>query len=261
MQGSWSQILVGGVLGAGLWSVLVGVGSPATAPPVVAQVETTDSSPTSTAAEVPAKTAAPEPAEPIKTPDPSPIPTTAPTPQANSQPPIAFPILRGTLVGRSCCAILEYQGAEKVVREGEAIGPFVIGGIYPKQASVAMKGQKFFLPLVPQSTASPAALPTSKGEGSTEHWVRNLSVTQVERDGTPVGLLIHRNGATNAPGPQDGPLSPFGIYDNDVVKAVNGRPLRSQADLWWLHQELLHSPCLEIALERGGLEQTLRQNR
>ena len=199
----------------------------------------------------------------------SPRPEATQTPAAPSATPSAaapvaeatpdLPVLRGTMVGTTTSAVLEYQGLTRVVKEGDAIGPFRVGGIYPKKASVAGEGHKYFLTLVPQTPTGAGVAP--KREGGTDQWVNGLVVTQVVRDGAPIGLLIHHQGNPSPVNAQEGPLSQYGVYDNDVVKAVNGRPLRAQEDLWWLHEELLHSPNLEIAMERGGVDQTLRQSR
>lgn len=165
------------------------------------------------------------------------------------------------MVGTTTSAVLEYQGMTRVVKEGDPIGPFRVGGIYPKKASVAGDGHKYFLTITPQQPAPVASTAAPRREGGTAQWVNGLTVTQVVREGSPIGLLIHNQGAPLPVNSQDGPLSQYGVYDSDVVKAVNGRPLRAQEDLWWLHEELLHSPNLEIAMERGGVEQTLRQSR
>ncbi|CAN0200505.1 unnamed protein product, partial [Phaeothamnion confervicola] len=178
-------------------------------------------------------------------------PVPSPTPHAEVQP--ELPILRGTMVGTTTSAVLEYQGMTRVLKEGDAIGPFRVGGIYPKKASVAGEGHKYFLALTPQQPATAAAAGTApRRESGTAQWVNGLTVTQVVREGSPIGLLIHNQGAPLPINSQEGPLSQYGVYDSDVVKTVNGRPLRAQEDLWWLHEELLHSPSLEIAMERGG---------
>ena len=160
------------------------------------------------------------------------------------------------MVGTSTLAIFEYQGVQRVVKEGETIGPFQVGGVYPKQASLSLHGQKFFAPLSPQVAYGSAPATSASGE-NTEQWVKSLVTTQVVREGLAIGLILRKT-----PGPNsESPLQQYGVNEGDILKAVNNRPVRSQADLWWVHQELQHAPRFEITIERGGQEQTLRQER
>lgn len=194
------------------------------------------------------------------------------------------PVLLGTIVGEpTTAAIFEYQGGQRVVKEGGHIGPYTVGGIYKHKASLRAGKTKTFVFLKPQkpiadfsgaasgfaASSSPTGAPGLAGgpggagglgaagapqSRAADRWLASLRIIQVMRNNAGVGLLVQT---------QDGssPFREYGMTESDVLTAVNKRPVRAQSDLWWVYQELEHAPRIEMAIERGGQAQVLCQDR
>jgi len=204
---------------------------------------------------------------PVVSQDPVPEPAAPPPPAVvEPAPPVALkppkpvreeydpPELLGTIVGTpTVAAIFEYDGHQRILHEGQRIGPFIVGGVYSNKASLKGPYGKFFVGLKPQ--VQPQVSSISRSSANTDDgWIKGQNLTQVIRDGEAVGVLLRDSQGGS-------PLADYGVEGNDVLTSVNHRPVRSQADLWWLHQELQHASRLEVTIMRHDQEQTLCQDR
>lgn len=188
--------------------------------------------------------------------------------------------LRGVVAGENGYAIIsEPNGSDEVYRTGDELpGGARIESIEPRRVLIVRDGRTEALEIdedrsrpgrsdSPRVAANAAqSLPGIRGLQSTS----DISVASLPE--SVRGSALDGEGLANAisvmpvssggfrvrPGRNASLFSQLGLQVNDVVKAVNGQPLESEADVEELFADVMMRGEVSITVERGGREMTLR---
>lgn len=101
----------------------------------------------------------------------------------------------------------------------------------------------------PASSSMPAAMPLpAQGTAAPEQWVRWQAIL---KDGRIAGVRVY-------PGERPELFKRAGLQAGDLVVAINGQPLASEAGAAQFAQTLAASPTSTLRVERGGRLEELR---
>lgn len=188
--------------------------------------------------------------------------------------------LRGVVAGENGYAIIsESGGSDEVYRVGDDLpGGARIESIESRRVLIDHNGRTEALEIdedrsrsgggdSPQVAADAAvSLPGIRGmQSASDISVASLpeSVRASALDGAGLAnaisvMPVSSGGFRVRPGRNATLFSQLGLQVNDVVKAVNGQPLESEADVEELFADVMMRGEVSITVERGGREMTLR---
>lgn len=72
-----------------------------------------------------------------------------------------------------------------------------------------------------------------------------VRITPYVKDGNPVGFQVRHLKRDNV-------LAQLGVKNGDVIKSINGIPIRNVGDVMNTIQSLMNSPSISVEVERGG---------
>ncbi len=183
--------------------------------------------------------------------------------------------LKGTIKGRGITlALIETNGKLAAFKAGDRIDGYTIAQVYPQQITLTKNNHTITVQMSLQSTSSPVnqknrshtkshpVVPGRRANPNPQQGKLSLKelrsmldnpssyqgkfrLTGVQRKGEPVGMLIQFSSPDN-------PLAKLGLRHGDIVKALNGKPLRTPDDLSRAYRTLRNSTSLTFTVERGG---------
>lgn len=150
--------------------------------------------------------------------------------------------------GRGSAIIAGPDGVQKSVSVGEEVAPGVmLKSVAFDHVTLDRGGvaEDLFLPQGEGGSApvaTPAAGATTPASGGTSLTELGADVSAIPRiDGGAINGLVLR-------GQGKGAFQAAGLQDGDVLTAINGRPVRSAADL----EQLANGGATGVTIERGG---------
>jgi general secretion pathway protein C len=175
-------------------------------------------------------------------------------------------LLKGTIAGSVIYsrAIIEDKGKQQIFKIGDSVSGANIIGIFRNKVILEMNGQEQML--VPEETSgkkgakggpgsSAPAIPIggmSGGGGdmssamqNMEQFLGNARVVPYFKGGEPYGFRV-----TNVD--NSSPLFGLGVRSGDVIKSVNGIPIKTPEDAMKLYQNMQNISSANVELERHG---------
>jgi general secretion pathway protein C len=169
--------------------------------------------------------------------------------------------LVGTVVAgdsRRSLAIIdsEHTGKQEMCREGSRLGQVLIKKVLRNKLIIdAGKGEEL-LSMEPSSTGSlPQIARLTRKEVNTSlpdymDLVKTISVRPHLEAGKPAGILVYNIDS-------DGIFGRMGLQDGDVIRAVNGEPLKITMDARAFYDSLKEGGRVTLAILRGEENQEL----
>lgn len=172
--------------------------------------------------------------------------------------------LKGTITGPEVLAraIIDDKGKQQLLKIGDEIMGARVLAIFRNKVIMEVNGQE--QQLVPEEPGSsravrggPAmarAMPASIPNGRTpsaevmqnmEQFLGRARVVPYFKGGEPYGFRV--SNVDN-----DSPLYGVGVRSGDVIRSVNGIPVRSPEDAFRAYQDLGNQATVQVELERGG---------
>jgi general secretion pathway protein C len=172
-------------------------------------------------------------------------------------------VLKGTIAGSPVFsrAIIEDKGKQQLFKIGDSVSGANIIGIFRNKVILELNGQEQML--VPEdSTAKKGAkggpagpgisMPGISGGGdmssamqNMEQFLGNARVVPYFKGGEPYGFRV-----TNVD--NNSPLYGLGVRSGDVIKSVNGIPIKTPEDAMKLYQNMQNISSANVELERHG---------
>jgi len=174
-------------------------------------------------------------------------------------------LLKGTIAGSDLYsrAIIEDKGKQQIYKIGDSVSGASIIGIFRNKVILMMNGQEQML--VPEEKTdkkgprggppSGPAIPIpnmsdggdmSSAMQNMEQLLGNARVVPYYKGGEPYGFRV-----TNVE--NSSPLFSLGVRSGDVIKSVNGTPVKSSEDAMKLYQNMQNVSSANIELERHGV--------
>jgi general secretion pathway protein C len=174
-------------------------------------------------------------------------------------------LLKGTIAGSDLYsrAIIEDKGKQQIYKIGDSVSGASIIGIFRNKVILVMNGQEQML--VPEEKAdkkgprggppSGPAIPMANLAGggdissamqNMEQLLGNARVVPYYKGGEPYGFRV-----TNVE--NSSPLFGLGVRSGDVIKSVNGTPVKTSEDAMKLYQNMQNVSSANIELERHGV--------
>jgi general secretion pathway protein C len=174
-------------------------------------------------------------------------------------------LLKGTIAGSDLFsrAIIEDKGKQQIYKIGDSVSGANIIGIFRNKVILEMNGQEQML--VPEEKTDkkgakggpplgPAIPMANKVEGgdmssamqNMEQLLGNARVVPYYKGGEPYGFRV-----TNVD--NSSPLFGLGVRSGDVIKSVNGTPVKTSEDAMKLYQNMQNVSSANIELERHGV--------
>jgi general secretion pathway protein C len=174
-------------------------------------------------------------------------------------------LLKGTIAGSDLYsrAIIEENGKQQIYKIGDSVSGASIIGIFRNKVILAMNGQEQML--VPEEKSdkkgpkggppSGPAIPMANMAGggdmssamqNMEQLLGNARVVPYYKGGEPYGFRV-----TNVE--NSSPLFGLGVRSGDVIKSVNGSPVKTSEDAMKLYQNMQNVSSANIELERHGV--------
>lgn len=186
--------------------------------------------------------------------------------------------LRGVMSGGAAAfaIIADAQGTEAVFRIGDGLPDgSTLTAIEPLQVIVERTGQREALSLdrdAPSAAASASSAPRRDVAATSMPGIRGfqapagISAASLQVPASPPAALADQiailpvagGGFRVRPGRDASLFAELGLQVNDVVMAVNGQPLSSEADARALFADVLRQGEVSITINRQGREVTLR---
>jgi general secretion pathway protein C len=173
-------------------------------------------------------------------------------------------LLKGTIAGSDIFsrAIIEDKGKQQLYKIGDSVSGANIIGIFRNKVILQMNGQEQML--VPEDTTSKKgpkggpsgpAIPMAGGMSgggdmssamqNMEQFLGNARVVPYFKGGEPYGFRV-----TNVE--NSSPLFGLGVRSGDVIKSVNGIPIKTPEDAMKLYQNMQNVSSANVELERHG---------
>jgi general secretion pathway protein C len=175
-------------------------------------------------------------------------------------------LLKGTIAGSVIFsrAIIEDKGKQQIFKIGDSVSGANIIGIFRNKVILEMNGQEQML--VPEETTgkkgakggpSGPSVPTipiggmseggdmSSAMQNMEQFLGNARVVPYFKGGEPYGFRV-----TNVD--NSSPLFGLGVRSGDVIKSVNGIPIKTPEDAMKLYQNMQNISSANVELERHG---------
>ncbi len=173
-------------------------------------------------------------------------------------------LLKGTIAGSDLYsrAIIEDKGKQQIYKIGDSVSGASIIGIFRNKVILVMNGQEQMLvpedktdkkgprggppsgPAVPMANLSGGDM--SSAMQNMEQLLGNARIVPYYKGGEPYGFRV-----TNVE--NSSPLFGLGVRSGDVIKSVNGSPVRSSEDAMKLYQNMQDVSSANIELERHGV--------
>jgi general secretion pathway protein C len=174
-------------------------------------------------------------------------------------------LLKGTIAGSELYsrAIIEDKGKQQIYKTGDSVSGASIIGIFRNKVILMLNGQEQML--VPEEktdkkgqrggpASGPAISIPSMADGgdmsavmqNMEQLLGNARVVPYYKGGEPYGFRV-----TNVE--NNSPLFGLGVRSGDVIKSVNGTPVKSSEDAMKLYQNMQNVSSANIELERHGV--------
>lgn len=174
-------------------------------------------------------------------------------------------ILKGTIAGADeiARAIIDDKGKQQLYRIGDEIMGARILAIFRNKVIMEVNGQEQQLipeepgakrgaPMAGLPGASPVGMPGGTTSGDMANVMQNMEqflgrarVVPYFKGGQPYGFRV-----SNVEG--ESPLFGMGVRSGDVIRSVNGIPVRSPEDAFQAYQQLANQSSVQVELERGG---------
>jgi len=170
-------------------------------------------------------------------------------------------VLKGTIAGSPdfSRAIIEDKGKQQLYRIGDSVSGASIVGIFRNKVILDINGQEQMLvpedsdmKKGPKGSSTGVTLPNMSGDGNMysamqnmEQFLGNARVVPYFKGGEPYGFRV-----TNVD--NSSPLFGLGVRSGDVIKSVNGVPVKSPEDAMKLYQNMQGMSSANIELERHG---------
>ncbi len=173
-------------------------------------------------------------------------------------------LLKGTIAGSDLYsrAIIEDKGKQQIYKIGDSVSGANIIGIFRNKVILVMNGQEQMLipedktdkkgprggtppgPAVPMANLSGGDM--SSVMQNMEQLLGNARIVPYYKGGEPYGFRV-----TNVE--SSSPLFGLGVRSGDVIKSVNGSPVKSTEDAMKLYQNMQNVSSANIELERHGV--------
>ncbi len=174
-------------------------------------------------------------------------------------------LLKGTIAGSDIFsrAIIEDKGKQQIFKIGDSVSGANIIGIFRNKVILSMNGQEQMLvPEVapdkkgakggpgPSAPSIPIGGMAGGGDMSSamqnmEQFLGNARVVPYFKGGEPYGFRV-----TNVD--NSSPLFGLGVRSGDVIKSVNGIPIKTPEDAMKLYQNMQNISSANVELERHG---------
>jgi len=177
--------------------------------------------------------------------------------------------LKGTIAGPKevARAIIEEKREQKSYKIGDEIKGAAILAIYRNKVIMDVNGQEQML-VVEEAKAGPSATPRRTplsaparpdvpGPAGMTSIMKNLDqyigsarVVPYFKGGEPYGFRVSNL-------KEDTLVYELGVRSGDIIRSVNGNPIRTPEDAFSMYQELQNQSSVEVELERAGETTTL----
>ncbi len=182
--------------------------------------------------------------------------------------------LKGTIAGSRdiARAILEDQKEQKSYRIGDEIKGAKLLAIYRNKVIMDVGGQEQMLVIedVKTKTASPAPSPGAPRAGrppagaplpgvdsgmpnlmeNLDQYIGKARVVPYFKGGQPYGFRVSNLSS-------DAMIYDLGIRSGDIIRSVNGIPIRTPEDAFAAYQQFQNESSLQVELERNGESTTV----
>ena len=173
-------------------------------------------------------------------------------------------VLRGTITGPKELerAIIEDNGKQDLYKLGETIKGATIVAIYRNKVIMNVGGQEQMLVVAEEARpgTKTAARKISGGKymprggispgfadvmQHLDRYIGKARIVPYFKGGKPYGFRIN-NVAKNTQ------IYRLGVRSGDIIKSVNGMPIRTPEDAFKAYQDIKNSTSMDVEVERGG---------
>ncbi len=177
--------------------------------------------------------------------------------------------LRGTIAGPTeiARAIIEEKKEQKIYRIGDTVKGATVLAIYRNKVIMEVNGQEQMLVIEETKTksgvTSPRAPTTSRGPSAPtgspgitsimknlDQYIGSARVVPYFKGGEPYGFRVSNL-------KEDALVYEMGVRSGDIIRSVNGLPIRTPEDAFAAYQELQSESAVEVELERNGESTTI----